>query len=88
MTDFEKFRHRCGDDFTRSGNVKNKEKLRRVALFLIFRVCKTRCHYEAVWGVLGRVWVIFWSILSGFRGFENREKFEKIHGKCTLKPAG
>ena len=51
------FLHRFWDDFRGPGNVKNEQKRGRVALFLIFGVCKIRCRFGAV---LGGSWKGFW----------------------------
>ena len=42
------FWHRFWDDFRGLGNVKNEENRGRVALFLIFGVCKINCRFGAV----------------------------------------
>ena len=42
------FWHRFGSDFRRSGNVKNEQKRKRVALLSIFGVSKIRRRFGAV----------------------------------------
>ena len=59
--------HRFWDDFRGSGNVKNEQKRRRVALFLIFGGCNIRRRFGTVlegsgagfWELFGRFWVDF-----------------------------
>ena len=59
------FWHRFRDDLRGPGNVKNEEKRGRVALFLLFGVCKIRCRFGAVldwsgggfWNLLARFWL-------------------------------
>ena len=66
------FLHRFWDDFRRSGNVKNEQKRRRVALFLIFGVCNIRRRFGAVlegsgagfWELFGRFWLDFGAVRS------------------------
>ena len=61
------FWHRFWDDFRGPGNVKNEQKRGRVALFLIFGVCKIRRRSGAVLGgsgggfseLFGRFWLDF-----------------------------
>ena len=59
------FWHRFWDDFRGPRNVKNEEKRGRVALFLLFGVCKIRCRFGAVldwsgggfWNLFARFWL-------------------------------
>ena len=44
----KRFWHSFCDDFARPGNVKNEQKRGRIALFLIFGVCKISCRSGAV----------------------------------------
>ena len=68
------FWHRFWDDFRGPGNVKNEQKRGRVALFLIFGVCKIRCRFGAV---LGGSWRGFWEHFGAceldFRSLERRQ---------------
>ena len=59
--------HRFLDEFRGPGNVKNEQKRGRVALFLIFGVCKISCRFGPVLGgsgggfseLFGRFWLDF-----------------------------
>ena len=59
--------HRFLDEFRGPGNVKNEQKRGRVALFLIFGVCKGSCRFGSVldgsgggfWEFFGRFWLDF-----------------------------
>ena len=57
------FWHRFWDDFRRSWNVKNEQKRKSVALFLIFGVCNIRRCFGAI---LGGSWKGFGSFLDDF----------------------
>ena len=68
----KRFWHSFCDDFARPGNVKNEQKRRRVALFLIFGVCNIRRRFGPVlegsgagfWELFGRFWRDF-GVLKG-----------------------
>ena len=58
----EAFWHRFWDDVEGSGNAKNEQKRRRVALFLIFEGCNISRRFWSRFGrVLGRILGAFWA---------------------------
>ena len=67
------FWHRFGDDFRGPGNVKNEQERGRVALFLIFGVCKIRCCFGVVLGGPGKGFGEgFWNIVLLFCTFSGK----------------
>ena len=69
------FWHRFWDDFRGSAKIKNKQKRRRVALFLIFGVCNIGRRFGAV---LEGPWGGFWELFGRFGlnfGDWKRDKF-------------